>query len=272
MINTRYASNNNYSALSDVELLHKVPSIFATDHSFHRDEKHYSLFNTANVISALREEGYFPVYARANGSRKDINTDTRKHLVRFTHRDFIESPLAVNDERPELILTNSHDGSSSFRIMAGLFRKVCANGMMAMQQGVEEKSVRHIGHTFDEVIKCSLETARGMEAIMDTVNTMKGINLNEKQRRDLAAEIAEMRFGADKVKTPEALLTLRRYEDNWQPSLYNTFNVIQENMIKGGQRVTDRVMRPITNIDTDIDLNKNMWNIAYNRMNELMVA
>ena len=43
-------------------------------------------------------------------------------------------------------------------------------------------------------------------------------------------------------------------------------------MIKGGQRVTDRVMRPITNIDTDIDLNKNMWNIAYNRMNELMVA
>ena len=107
---------------------------------------------------------------------------------------------------------------------------------------------------------------------MDTVNNMKGIILNEKQRRDLAAEIAEMRFGTEKIKTPENLLTLRRYEDNWTPSLYNTFNVIQENVIKGGQRVTDRVMRPITNIDTDIDLNKNMWNIAYNRMNELMVA
>jgi hypothetical protein len=230
------------------------------------------LFNTANVISALREEGYFPVYARANGSRKDLDVDTRKHMVRFTHRDFIESPLAVNDERPELVLTNSHDGSSSFRIMAGLFRKVCANGMMVMQQGIGEQSIRHIGHNFDEVIKCSLNTAKSMDEIMDTVNNMKGIILNEKQRRDLAAEIAEMRFGAEKIKTPENLLTLRRYEDNWTPSLYNTFNVIQENVIKGGQRVTDRVMRPITNIDTDIDLNKNMWNIAYNRMNELMVA
>ena len=270
MINTRYISNT--AALSDVELLHKVPSIFATDHSFHRDEKHYSLFNTANVISALREEGYFPVYARANGSRKDFDVDTRKHMVRFTHRDFIETPLAVNDERPELVLTNSHDGSSSFRIMAGLYRKVCSNGMMVMQHGIEEQSIRHIGHSFDEVITCSLNTAKHMAEIMDTVNNMKGIILNEKQRRDLAAEIAEMRFGADKIKTPENLLTLRRYEDNWTPSLYNTFNVIQENVIKGGQRVTDRVMRPITNIDTDIDLNKNMWNIAYNRMNELMVA
>ena len=102
-------------------------------------------------------------------------------------------------------------------------------------------------------------------------NIMKGINLTEKQRKDLAAEIAHMRFG-ERAKTPENLLTLRRYEDNWQPSLYNTFNVIQENMIKGGQTVTDRVMRPITNIDTDVNLNRNMWSIAYNTMKQLHAA
>lgn len=276
MINTTFAPVfGQGTALDDVQLLRNVPSIFASDHSFHRDEHHYNLFKTIDVINALREEGYFPVYARTNGMRNHNshnNVDTRKHMVRFTHRDFIESPLAVNDERPEIILTNSHDGSSSFQIMAGLFRKVCSNGMMVMQHGVEQKSVRHIGHSFDEVITASLDVAKSMDAVMDTVNTMKGINLNEKQRRDLAAEIAEMRFGKEKVKTPENLLTLRRYEDNWQPSLYNTFNVIQENVIKGGQRVTDRVMRPITNIDTDIDVNQRMWNIAYNRMSELMVA
>lgn len=262
-------------ALDDVTLLRNVPSIFASDHSFHRDERHYNLFKTADVINALREEGYFPVYARTNGTRNQSaynSVDTRKHMVRFTHRDFIESPLAVNDERPELILTNSHDGSSSFQIIAGLFRKICSNGMMVMQQGVEERRIRHIGHTLDEVINSSLDVARSLDCVMDTVNTMKGINLNEKQRRDLAAEIAEARFGKNNVKTPEALLTLRRYEDNWQSSLYNTFNVIQENIIKGGQRVTDRVARPITNIDTDININQRMWNIAYNRMNELMVA
>lgn len=271
MITRHY--NSPAVALDDVALLKAVPSIFANNHAISRDERHYQVFKTINVISQLRENGYFPVYARANGSRdKNSLVDTRKHMVRFTHRDYIDSPLSVHDERPELILTNSHDGSSSFQIMAGLYRKVCANGMMVMQQGIDEVRIRHIGHDFDEVINGSLHVASSLDQVMDSVNTMKGIMLNEKQRKDLAAEIAEMRFDAKKVKTPEALLTLRRYEDNWTPSLYNTFNVIQENVIKGGQRVTDRVMRPITNIDTDIHVNKAMWNIAYNRMNDLMVA
>lgn len=193
-------------------------------------------------------------------------------MVRLAHYNFINSPLNVNDERPELVITNSHDGSSSFHIMGGLWRKVCSNGLMVMQNGIEDIKVRHIGHTFDEVITASLKVANSMGDIIETVNTMKGINLTSKQQRDLAAEIAEIRFEKDKIKTPEALLTLRRYEDSWQPSLYNTFNIIQENMIRGGQRVTDREMCPIRNIDTDIQLNKQMWNIAYNRMNELMVA
>lgn len=274
MIERFYSTPHSYStALDDVTLLRNVPSIFASGHSMMRDEKHYQLFKTADVITALRGEGYLPVYARTNSRRTtDANVDTRKHMVRFTHRDYIDSPLAVNDERPELILTNSHDGSSSFHIMAGLFRKICSNGMMVLQQGVEEVRVRHIGHTIDEVIAASLDVSRGLGIVGETVNIMKGIMLNEKQRKDLAAEIAEARFGANKVKTPENLLTLRRYEDNWTPSLYNTFNVIQENVIKGGQRVGERLMRPITNIDTDININKQMWNIAYNKMTDLMVA
>lgn len=272
MVTRFYGMQNSFEALDDVSLLHMAPSIFTSGHSFKRDERHYNVFKTIDVINSLREEGYYPVYARANGKRDSDIMDTRKHMVRFTHKDFIESPLAVNDERPELILTNSYDGSSSFNIMAGLFRKVCANGLMVMQHDIESARVRHIGHNIDEVISASLNVAKGLDNVMETVNTMKGIMLNEKQRKDLAAEIAEMRFEKKNIKTPETLLTLRRYEDSWQPSLYNTFNVIQENMIKGGQRVTDRIMRPITNIDTDININQNMWNIAYNKMNELMVA
>lgn len=272
MINRFYGTQNSNIALDDTSLLYAAPSIFTGEHSFKRDERHYNVFKTIDVINSLREEGYYPVYARSNGKNHDGNIDTRKHMVRFTHRDFIESPLKVNDERPELILTNSHDGSSSFHIMAGLYRKICANGLMVMQQGVEDARVRHIGHNFDEVITSSLNVAKNLDVVMDTVNEMKGIMLNEKQRKDMAIEIAEMRFDKKTIKTPEALLTLRRYEDNWVPSLYNTFNVIQENVIRGGQRVTDRVMRPITNIDNDINVNKQMWRIAYNKMNELMVA
>lgn len=268
MINRFYDNpNSSISALDDVTLLRKVPSIFASNHSFIRDEKYYKLFKTADVISALKEEGFYPVYAKTNGIRtNDVNT--KKHLVRFTHRDYLETSLSVNEERPELVLTNSHDGSSSFHIMAGLFRKVCANGLM-VGSSIEDARVRHIGHTFDEVINSSLKIARSLHDVMSTVDSMKGIMLDERQRKDLAAEMAEFRFDKSQIKTPENLLTLRRYEDNWSPSLYNTFNVIQENMIRGGQIVNDRLMRPINNIDNEVKINRNMWDVAYNKMREL---
>lgn len=273
MINRFFDSpKGTFSALDDVTLLHKVPSIFASEHSFARDEKHYKMFKTINVINALREEGYFPVFAKSNGTRSGItNVDTHKHMVRFTHRDFLETSLSVNDERPELVLTNSHDGSSSFHIMAGLFRKVCSNGLM-VGSSVSDARVRHIGHKFDEVISSSLNIAKSLGEVMNNVHDMKGIILNEKQRKDLAAEMALSRFDEKNIKTPENLLTLRRYEDNWAPSLYNTFNVIQENMIRGGQVVNDRVMRPINNIDAEISINRNMWDVAYNKMRDLQVV
>lgn len=259
--------------LDDVTLLKNVPSIYTGDHSIQRDANYYKVFKTIDVISALRDEGYFPVYARTNGTRDGgLDVDTRKHMVRFTHRDFIESPLRKGDERPEIILTNSHDGSSSFHIMAGLYRKVCANGLMVMQQGVEDMRIRHVGHTLDEVIAASLKVASGLDGVMSTVNDMRGIILTDKQQRDLAYEMAAARFNEKSIKTPENLLTLRRNEDSWTPSLYNTFNVIQENMIRGGQRVSDRVMRPITNIDNDININRAMWSIAYNKLKDLQVA
>lgn len=272
MINRFYDSPyGSFSALDDVTLLHKVPSIFASDHSFVRDEKHYKMFKTINVINALREEGYFPVFAKSNKSRSDIDMNTRKHMVRFTHRDFLETSLSVNDERPELVLTNSHDGSSSFHIMAGLFRKVCSNGLM-VGSSVSDARIRHIGHNFDEVISSSLNIAKSLEEVMNNVHEMKGIILSEKQRKDLAAEMALSRFEEKNIKTPENLLTLRRYEDAWVPSLYNTFNVIQENMVRGGQIVNGRVMRPINNIDAEVSINRNMWDVAYNKMRVLQVV
>lgn len=261
-----------FSALDDVSLLHKAPSVFASDHSFIRDEKHYKMFKTIDVIEALKEEGYFPVFAKSNGSRTNsTNVDARKHMIRFTHRDFLETTLSVNDERPELVLTNSHDGSSSFHIMAGLFRKVCANGLM-VGSNIKDARIRHIGHKFDEVINSSLDIVKSLDCVMDNVNDMKKIILNEKQRKDLAAEMALSRFEEKNIKTPENLLTLRRYEDNWTPSLYNTFNIIQENMVRGGQVVNDRVMRPINNIDTEISINRNMWDVAYNKMKDLQTV
>lgn len=36
----------------------------------------------------------------------------------------------MGSQVPEIILLNSHDGSSSYQMLLGLFRQVCANGLI----------------------------------------------------------------------------------------------------------------------------------------------
>ena len=65
-------------ALSDVYLLKNVSSIFASDHSIQRDERLYKVFKTADVIEALRGEGYFPVQSAFDEGGYEARTSQYK--------------------------------------------------------------------------------------------------------------------------------------------------------------------------------------------------
>ena len=49
-------------------------------------------------------------------------------MIMFRHADSLPS-VAVGDSLVEVVLVNSHDGTSSYKLMAGIFRLVCWNGM-----------------------------------------------------------------------------------------------------------------------------------------------
>ena len=55
-----------------------------------------------------------------------------KHMIRFRHADSLPS-VAVGDSLVEVVLVNSHDGTSSYKLMAGIFRLVCSNGMVVSE-------------------------------------------------------------------------------------------------------------------------------------------
>jgi hypothetical protein len=97
-----------------------------------------------------------------------------------------------------------------------------------------------------------------------------------REEREALAEAAHvLRFGdaEGEVSTPvqpDQLLRPRRFEDR-RNDLWSTFNVVQENVIKGGvtaigqdangraRRVTSRA---INGIDQDVKLNKALWVLA----------
>ena len=57
------------------------------------------------------------------------------------------------------------------------------------------------------------------------------------------------------------ILTPKRDADR-SKSLWHTFNVLQENLIKGGYQMNERQARAITNPIQDIKINQDLWTLA----------
>jgi hypothetical protein len=62
-----------------------------------------------------------------------------------------------NQDRLEVVLVNSHDKSSAYQLRCGLFRLVCANGMVVSDGTFQRISIKHSGFDPDSVIEASFK-------------------------------------------------------------------------------------------------------------------
>jgi hypothetical protein len=252
-------------ALTNEEIAARCPQVFETSYSDRRTQR-YGQLTTANVIDALRTEGYEVTNAFTQSARVSKRpTIHHKHCVRLSHRDFLDT-LNPDDTRPEIVIVNSHDGSSSFRIMAGVFRIVCQNGLIIADDMTADQRVCHWKkNSLEDVITCALNVAEQAKESYDFIEQMKSVNLSEKQQKEYAQRAAEIRLCFNKkakIQHSENLLIPHRHEDNLTPSVWNTYNVVQENCIKGGQIVGSYALRPLTNITQNVKVNKELWSEA----------
>ena len=102
--------------LSDEQIRTVAPSIFADTPHESRSER-YSYIPTAAVLTELRKEGFQPFMVCQTRVRHEDRRDYTKHMLRLRHASQINGA-----EANEIILLNSHDGSSSYQMLAGMFR------------------------------------------------------------------------------------------------------------------------------------------------------
>src|SRR6476469_6888602 len=110
------------STLDDDQLRRTAPSVFAVN-PWDRMSGRYRMVPTIEVVGMLRDKGFHPVRAEQSRARIDGKGAFTRHLLRFRHADHL-SPLTVGAEVPELVMVNSHDGTSAYRFLAGIFRLV----------------------------------------------------------------------------------------------------------------------------------------------------
>lgn len=275
------AINNPQIPMSIAQLQDAVPSAFALAAHSSRSER-YAYIPTANVITAMMREGFMPFKATQSRSRIEGKTEFTKHMIRFRHVN-AGMNIAVGDSLPEVVLINSHDGTSAYKLIAGIFRLVCSNGLVVAESTTGSLSVHHTGDIVNRVIEGSFEIVGQAAKALEVSERWKDLRLTDGEQTVYAEAARTLRFADSdgEIETPitaAQLLRPRRSEDAGN-NLWETFNRVQENAIKGGlrgraarkpgQRFGRAVRtREVKGIDQDVKLNRALWQLA-ERMEEL---
>ncbi|MDO9126484.1 MAG: adenylosuccinate synthetase, partial [Parvibaculum sp.] len=144
--------------LSDDQIRTVAPSIFAEDKHESRSDR-YRYIPTGAVLSELRKEGFQPFMVCQTRVRDEGKREHTKHMVRLRHADQINGA-----EANEIILLNSHDGTSSYQMLAGMFRFVCKNGLVC-GDAVADLRIPHKGDVVGQVIEGAYDVLDGFDEI-----------------------------------------------------------------------------------------------------------
>lgn len=263
----RYSTSANQSSfrsespMSNETIARYAPSVLATEAHHTRGER-YSFIPTIDVIDGLRRNGFQPYEVRQTRVRNADRREHTKHMVRLRHPDAIGNQSEV----PELILLNSHDGTSSYQLLAGFFRFVCSNGLIAGDV-TNDVRIRHTGNVIDNVIEGSYQVIDNVNAMAGRIDQYKSIQLTTDEQQLLANAAADVRWGDNNslIRNSELLLP-RRWADNTS-DLWTTFNRIQENIIKGGMSGRSKSgrrtsTRAVGGVSENVKLNRALWTLA----------
>ncbi|MDX1655060.1 MAG: DUF932 domain-containing protein [Candidatus Competibacteraceae bacterium] len=255
--------------LTEEEMQHYAPSVFATEAHGSRSAR-YTYIPTIEVLRGLGKEGFQPFSVVQARTRIEDRRAFTKHMIRLRYAGQINA-----EEAHEVILINSHDGSSSYQMLAGLYRFVCANGLVIGEQ-THDVRVPHKGDIIGRVVEGAFEVLEDFKARGEQVARMRALPLDRFERQVFAEAALVLRFEEGQVPvTTEQVLTPRRWEDR-REDLWTTFNVTQENLVRGGLRgINDRgrrtTTRAVQGIDGNVRLNRALWLLA-ERMQALKSA
>ena len=270
-----------------IELLGSLKSVVATQERPTLSSK-YTFFSTLDIVEALVKENWLPVLAQEQGIRNIEREGFQKHMIRFRQPSNVA--LNLGDILPELVLTNAHDGLARECLMAAFMRLACWNGLVVSQSIFNSIGFRHVGFEIGDVIDASYKVIEDVPKIAERVNDYRKIELDANERIALAESALILRFSKpestvvvdrnggqitidQRTFSVNKLLEPLRPVDE-PPTLWNTFNVVQEKVTKGNEfentlrineethvtKLTQKV-RGITAINQNIEFNRGLWHL-----------
>jgi len=236
-----FDEHNVQKQLSNEQIQLIAPNAFCKAPTNPGVSQKYVFASTETVIEDMKKLSWNVVEAKQ--PRKRCNSFRSYHMIAFQNENV---KIYKNDENgcktivdcyPRIILTNSHDGFSSFKFMVGLYRLVCSNGLIIATKEFANYSIRHINYTFEELRELVNSVIAAIPTHVEIMNKMQDKALTVSEQRQLALAGLRNRKGDPELEVSNALLdellepTRKEDEGN---TLWNTFNILQEKLMNGG--------------------------------------
>jgi hypothetical protein len=193
----------------------------------------------------------------------------QEHFMRFRLPSTIDL-RAVGDSVPELVISNSHNGRSTLKAYAGVFRLVCSNGMVIAEKSFGKIVMRHFGEANNwDAFSGTLDTMGSRLQSMDRrMGFMDALMLTSPQQNKLARLMMKSRGVPNWVEPHMVLKARRGLEDvasDGRRSLWMTYNVLQESLAesrdvafqRAGARA--RSLRPLSGARAQVLVNEALW-------------
>jgi methionine-rich copper-binding protein CopC len=252
--------------LTNAELFAQAPSIFA-DKPIEGVSDRYNFVATHSILDTFRKEGYYPIMAGESKVRNQENFGYQKHIIQFRLIDNLLRPKS-NTEYADIVLTNSHNRTSSFVLDLAYWRIVCQNMLVVPSHSFQHHSIIHSGFQDHKIGDAISEVVSFMPTMEEKIELFKSITLSPVEQKSLAKAAIDIRFDTEVHRIAEnELLKVHRIEDE-NPTLWNIFNRVQESIIGGGikghNKQTGRniTSKAITSIDSILKLNKELWSVT----------
>lgn len=265
-----------FNPLSTEDLRRFAPSVF-TEHARPGVSSRYTFVSTSQVVALLQSEGWEPVKACQQRVRVATRAGFQTHEIRFARRDDLKAAERAGEVRPEMILQNAHDGTSAYRIDAGLYRLACRNGLVVADADFAHVTMRHVDLSPERFAAAARDVSETTPRVLESVARWQSIQLTPAAREEFASRALGLRWNADQPVTrllnPSQLLTPRRYGDH-ATDLWVTLNAVQENLLRGGAsyqglvpsgmstRFVRNTTRALGAIKEAQRVNKALWSLA----------
>lgn len=248
------------SILTLEQIRKEAPAVFE---SYPADTVHktkYQMIHTSDILEPMADLGWNVVSASQRNTRKEEWKDKTYHVLRLRHED-----IKIGDDYLEMVVGNSHNASTSFKIQLGIYRLVCSNGLVVGTNLVSPLTMQHSGLSSVLISKMAKMYAELMgNHVSEAVDAMKSKRLSYEEAKELATRAAVLKHKDYEVDI-NGLLVPKRYEDK-SDDLWTQYNVIQEHIMAGDYQIKGekgwRNARKIHSVASAVDVNAKLFEYA----------